>query len=51
MENGWVKVPNWECPPVNREKGLFLTVYVDDIKKDRKETKSGSNVENTNERS
>ena len=30
--NGWEKVPNWECLFVNREKGLFLSVYVDDIK-------------------
>ena len=27
----WEKVPNWECFFVNREKGLFLSVYVDDI--------------------
>ena len=26
------KVPNWECFLVNREKGLFLSVYVDDVK-------------------
>ena len=26
------KVPNWECLFVNRETGLFLLVYVDDIK-------------------
>ena len=25
------KVPNWECLFVHREKGLFLSVYVDDI--------------------
>ena len=29
---GWEKVPNWECLLVNREIGLFLSVYVDDIK-------------------
>ena len=29
---GWEKVPNWECLFVNREKGLLLSVYVDDIK-------------------
>ena len=28
-----MKVPNWECLFVNKEKGLFLSVYVDDIKK------------------
>ena len=26
------KIPNWECLFVHREKGLFLPVYVDDIK-------------------
>ena len=26
------KVPNWECLFVDREKGLFLAVYVDDIR-------------------
>ena len=25
-------VPNWDCLFVHREKGLFLSVYVDDIK-------------------
>ena len=29
---GWEKVSNWECSIVHREKGLFLSVYVDDIK-------------------
>ena len=28
----WEKVPNWECLFVNRGKGLFLSVYVDDLK-------------------
>ena len=32
LENGWEEVPNWECLLVNREKGLFLSVYVDGIK-------------------
>ena len=32
LEHGWVKVPNWECFFVKPEKGLFLSVYVDDIK-------------------
>ena len=32
LEHGWEEVPNWECLFVNREKGLFLSVYVDDIK-------------------
>ena len=29
---GGEKVSNWECLFVHREKGLFLSVYVDDIK-------------------
>ena len=29
---GWEKVSNLECLFVHREKGLFLSVYVDDIK-------------------
>ena len=29
---GWEKVSNWECLFEHREKGLFLSVYVDDIK-------------------
>ena len=32
LHNAWEKVPNWECLFVHREKGLFLSVYVDDIK-------------------
>ena len=28
---GWEKVSNWECLIVHREKGLFLSVSVDDI--------------------
>ena len=28
----WEKVSNWECSFVHRQKGLFLSVYVDDIK-------------------
>ena len=31
-EHGWEKVPNWECLFVHREKRLFLSVHVDDIK-------------------
>ena len=29
---GWEKVSNWECLFVHSEKGLFLSVYVDNIK-------------------
>ena len=32
LKYGWEKVSNWECLFVNQEKGLFLSVYVDDIK-------------------
>ena len=31
-ELGWEKVPNWECILVHRKQGLFLSIYVDDIK-------------------
>ena len=32
LKHGWEKIPNWECLFVHREEGLFLSVYVDDIK-------------------
>ena len=32
LKHGWEKIPNWECLFVHRAKGLFLSVYVDDIK-------------------
>ena len=32
LKNGWVKVSNWECFIVHREKDLFLSTSVDDIK-------------------
>ena len=32
LKHGWENIPNWECLLVHREKGLFLSVYVDDIK-------------------
>ena len=32
LKHGWEKIPNWECLSVHREKRLFLSVYVDDIK-------------------
>ena len=31
LKYGWEKVSNWECIFVHREKGLFLSVYVDEI--------------------
>ena len=30
LNHGWEKVSNWELLFVHREKGLFLSVYVDD---------------------
>ena len=32
LKYGWEKVSNWECLFVHRDKGLFLSVYLDDIK-------------------
>ena len=32
LKHGWEKVSNWKCFFVNREKGLVLSMYVDDIK-------------------
>ena len=32
LKYGWEKVSNWKCLFVHRGKGLFLSVYVDDIK-------------------
>ena len=32
LKHGWEKVYNWECLFVHRQNGLFLSVYVDDIK-------------------
>ena len=32
LKYGWEKVSNWECLFVHRQKRLFLSVYVHDIK-------------------
>ena len=32
LKHGWENISNWECLFVHRETGLFLSVYVDDIK-------------------
>ena len=32
LKHGWEKIPNWEGLFVHREKGLLLSVYVDDMK-------------------
>ena len=39
LKHGWEKVSSWEFLFVHRQKGLFLSVYVDDIKIGWKETK------------
>ena len=36
LENGWENAPTWECLVVHRQQGLFLAVYVDDIKMARR---------------
>ena len=40
LKHGWAKVPNWECLFIHRQKGLFLSVYVVDIKLDGKRHKT-----------
>ena len=50
LKYGWEKVSNWECLFVHREKGLFLSVYVDDVKIVWKETEHCSDVESTKQR-
>ena len=50
LEHGWEKVQNWECLFVNRAKGLFLSVYVDDIKMAGKTENPGTDLENSHER-
>ena len=32
LKYGWEMVSDWDCLFVHREKGLFLSVYVDDVK-------------------
>ena len=32
LQHGWEKVPYWESLIVHRERGLFLSVYMDDFK-------------------
>ena len=50
LKYGWEKVPNCECLFVNRGKGLFLAVYVDERKTGWKETTCWPNVGSTHER-
>ena len=51
LKHGWEKIPNWECLFVHREKGLFLSVYVDDIKLAGKKHNIDPDVESTQQRS
>ena len=51
LKYGPEKVANCECLFVHRQKKLFLSVYVDDIKLAGKKTKSWSDVESTQQRS
>ena len=44
------KFLNWECSFVNREKGSFLSVYVDDIKTGRQDRKHRIQLENSHGR-
>ena len=50
LEHGCEKVSNWECLFVNRARGLFLTVHVDDFQNGRKNIKPGSDLETFDER-
>ena len=50
LKYGWEKVLKWECLFVNRAKGLFLSVYVDDIKMAGKNRKHETDLENSDER-
>ena len=45
--DSWEKVSNWECLFVHRQKGFFLSVYVDDINLAGKK----QNTESTEQRS
>ena len=51
LEHGWEKFPNCECLFVNRDKGRFLSVYVDDTKTGRQETEHQSDLESSHARS
>ena len=51
FKHGWEKIPNWEYLFAHRQRGLLLSVFVDDMKLGWKETKSWSDVETTQQRS
>ena len=50
LELGWEGIPNWECMFVHRKQGLFLSVYVDDIKMSGKKQNMFSHVEEIDEK-
>ena len=50
LEHGSEKSLNWECLFVHRARGLFLSVYVDDIQMAGKNRKPGTDLENFDER-
>ena len=50
LKYGWRKVSNCECLFFNLEKGLFFSVYVDDIKIGWEKAEHQSNMEDINER-
>ena len=50
LQHGREKVSNWECLFVHCEKGLFLSVYVDDFLTGWEEAEHLSNMENIDER-
>ena len=47
LKYGWEKVSNWECLFVHREKRIFFSVHVDDIKLAGKKQNNWSIVEST----
>ena len=50
LELGWEKVRNFECMFVHRKLGLFLSVYVDDIKMAGKKQNMGPMFEEIDEK-
>ena len=50
LKHGWEKIPNWECSFVHREKGSFLSVYLNDINLAGKKQNINPMWKNTHER-
>ena len=50
LKHCWEKIPNCECLFVHLEKGLFLSVYVDDIKLAGKSENMETDLENSHGR-